>query len=144
MASANAGVLDKCCTRILQIEDLKLQCVKSNSSHFVSLNPKAASHFELKSTSGLVFKFPQPGFLDGVKSRGAPLMKMDQVSFTYPGNSAPTVADIKTTVSLSSCVACVGVNGAGKLTLIKLLTEELEPDTGTVWKKGAARVACVV
>jgi len=143
MVSANAGVLDKCCTHILQIEDLKLKCVKGNLSHFVSLNPKAASYFELKSTSGLVFKFPQPGFLDGVKSRGAPLMKMDGVSFTYPGNPQPTVVDIKITVSLSSRVACVGVNGAGKSTLIKLLTGELEPSTGTVWKKGAARVAYV-
>ena len=43
MVSANAGVLDKCCTHILQIEDLKLKCVKGNLSHFVSLNPKAAS-----------------------------------------------------------------------------------------------------
>jgi elongation factor 3 len=100
MVSANAGVLDKCCTRILQIEDIKLKCVKGNLTHFVSLNPKTASYFELKSTSGLAFKFPQPGFfLDGVKSRGAPLMKMDAVSFTYPGNPAPTVVDIKTTCS---------------------------------------------
>jgi len=47
-------------------------------------------------------------------------------------------------VSLSSRAACVGVNGAGRCRSSgKLLTGELEPSTGTVWKKGAARVAYV-
>jgi GDP-L-fucose synthase len=51
---------------------------------------------------------------------------MTGVTFTYPGNEAPTIRDISIQVSLSSRVACVGVNGAGKSTMIKLLTGELE------------------
>merc|ERR1712071_709101 len=45
--------------------------------------------------------------------------------------------------SLSSRVACVGKNGAGKSTMIKLLVGEIEPQTGTVWKHPNARIAYV-
>ena len=58
---------------------------------------------------------------------------MDNVSLTYPGNKVPTIRDITVRASASR-VLCVGVNGAGKSTMIKVLTGELEPTTGTVWK----------
>ena len=60
---------------------------------------------------------------------------MDRVSLVYPGNTVPTIQDISVQASTAaSRVACVGVNGAGKSTMIKVLTGELEPTTGTVWK----------
>merc|ERR1712216_999571 len=43
----------------------------------------------------------------------------------------------------SSRVACVGENGAGKSTMIKLLVGEIEPQTGSVWKHPNARIAYV-
>jgi elongation factor 3 len=46
-------------------------------------------------------------------------------------------------VSLSSRVACVGENGAGKSTMIKLLVGEIVPQIGDVWKHPNARVAYV-
>jgi len=54
-------------------------------------------------------------------------------------------------VSLSTRAACIGANGAGKSTMIKLLTGELQPDEkgadglkgGEVWKHPNARVAYV-
>jgi elongation factor 3 len=51
--------------------------------------------------------------------------------------------DISVQVSLSSRVACVGENGAGKSTMIKLLVGEIEPQTGEVWKHPNARIAYV-
>merc|ERR1712166_1189634 len=54
-----------------------------------------------------------------------------------------TLFDISVQVSLSSRVACVGENGAGKSTMIKLLVGEIEPQTGDVWKHPNARVAYV-
>merc|ERR1719198_2404169 len=96
------------------------------------------------------FKFPQPGNIEGVKSKGKALMKMSKCTFTYPinraengGNGIPTLYDITIQVSLSSRVACVGENGAGKSTMIKLLVGEIEPQEGTVWKHPNARVAYV-
>lgn len=142
IVSHDSGLLDNCCTHILQIDRLKLNCYKGNLSEFVKKFPEAKSYFEL-SAAKFKFRFPQPGFLEGVKSKGKALMKMDKVYFTYPGNTKPTVNNITIQVSLSSRVACVGVNGAGKSTIIKLLTGELEPSEGTVWKYPGTRVAYV-
>lgn len=142
MVSHDSGLLDECCDYIIQIDKLKLSLHKGNLSTFVKNNPLANSYFELKSAK-FSFKFPQPGFLEGVKSRGKALMKMDNVSFTYPGNSIPTINDITIRASMSSRVACVGVNGAGKSTMIKVLTGELEPTEGIVWKYPNAKIGYI-
>merc|ERR1719343_1753690 len=89
------------------------------------------------------FKFPQPGPIEGIKSKGKALMKMSKCTFTYPVNQTPTLFDISVQVSLSSRVACVGENGAGKSTMIKLLVGEIEPQEGEVWKHPNARIAYV-
>lgn len=44
---------------------------------------------------------------------------------------------------MASRVGCVGENGAGKSTMIKVLTGELVPQTGDVWMHPNARVAYV-
>merc|ERR1711957_462209 len=64
-------------------------------------------------------------------------------TFTYPVNDTPTLFDISVQVSLSSRVACIGENGAGKSTMIKLLVGEIEPQLGEVWKHPNARIAYV-
>jgi len=142
IVSHDSGLLDDVCTHVLQIDSLKLNLHKGNLSKFVETHPSARAYFELAS-SKLTFRFPQPGSLPGVKSKGRALMKMENVAFTYPGNEAPTISEISIQVSLSSRVACVGVNGAGKSTMIKLLTGELIPQVGTVWKHPNCRVAYV-
>ena len=68
---------------------------------------------------------------------------MDSVSFTYPGNNVPTIKNITVRASMASRVACVGVNGAGKSTMIKVLTGELEPTEGTVWKYPNSRIGYI-
>lgn len=142
MVSHDSGLLNECCDYIIQIDKLKLYLHKGNLSEFVKNHPEANSYFELKSAK-FSFKFPQPAFLEGIKSRGKTLMKMDNVSFTYPGNTAPTIQDITVKASMSSRVACVGVNGAGKSTMIKVLTGELEPTQGDVWKYPNAKIGYI-
>ena len=142
MVSHDSGLLDNCCSYIIEIDKLKLKLHKGNLSEFVKTHPEANSYFEFKA-SKFHFKFPQPSFLEGVKSRGKFLMKMDKVSLTYPGNSVPTIRDISVRASMASRVACVGVNGAGKSTMIKVLTGELEPTTGTVWKYPNSRIGYI-
>ena len=44
---------------------------------------------------------------------------------------------------MASRVACVGVNGAGKSTMIKVLTGELEPTQGSVWKYPNAKIGYI-
>eukprot|EP00232_Nephroselmis_pyriformis_P030469 CAMPEP_0182867418 /NCGR_PEP_ID=MMETSP0034_2-20130328/8708_1 /TAXON_ID=156128 /ORGANISM="Nephroselmis pyriformis, Strain CCMP717" /LENGTH=1033 /DNA_ID=CAMNT_0024999775 /DNA_START=30 /DNA_END=3131 /DNA_ORIENTATION=- len=142
MVSHDSGLLNDCCTYMLEIENLKLNCHKGNLAVLVEKKPEAKHYFDM-TASKLKFKFPQPGFMEGVKNKGKFLMKMDNVSYTYPINKAPTVVDITVRVSLSSRVACVGPNGAGKSTMIKLLTGEVVPQTGDTWKHPACRVAYV-
>jgi len=143
IVSHDSGLLDRVCNNIISIDNLKLKQFKGNLSQFVAKNPKAKSFFELKSSTGFVMRFPQPGFIEGVKSKGKPLMKMAKCTYTYPANDSPTVKEVTVQVSLSSRVACVGPNGVGKSTMIKLLTGEVIPQEGTVWKHPNARVAYV-
>ena len=142
IVSHDSGLLNDCCTNILQIENLKLHSYKGNLDEFVKIKPSARAYFSF-TESKLKFRFPQPGPIEGVKSKGKALMKMSKCTFTYPGNEKPTLYDISVQVSLSSRVACVGENGAGKSTMIKLLVGEIEPQTGDVWKHPNARIAYV-
>ena len=142
IVSHDSGLLNDCCTNILQIENLKLHQFKGNLDEFVKIKPQARSYFSF-TASKLKFSFPQPGPIEGVKSKGKALMKMSGCTFTYPVNKTPTLFDISVQVSLSSRVACVGENGAGKSTMIKLLVGEIEPQTGDVWKHPNARIAYV-
>ena len=132
MVSHDSGLLNNCCNNIIQIDKLKLNFYKGNLAEFVKTHPEANSFFEFKANK-FKFTFPKPAFLEGIKSRGKILLKMDNVSLTYPGNTVPTISDI-TVRDLWQVEWRVGVNGAGKSTMIKVLTGELEPTTGTVWK----------
>lgn len=142
MVSHDTGLLNDCCTNILKFENLKLRAFKGNLDEFVKVDPSARSFFSLKA-SKLKMSFPPPGPIEGVKSKGKALMKMNNCTFTYPGNERPTLFDITVQVSLSSRVACIGENGAGKSTMIKLLVGEVAPQIGDVWKHPNARVAYV-
>jgi elongation factor 3 len=115
MVSHDSSFLNDCCTDILQIERLKLKHYRGNLDHFLEINPEARAYFNLRE-SKLKFKFPQPGPIEGVKSRSKALMKMSHCYFTYDGNTVPTLFDISVQVSMCSRVGCVGENGAGDTT----------------------------
>jgi elongation factor 3 len=144
MVSHDSGLLDRVCTNIIQIENLKLKMFKGNLSAFVEKRPDAKSYFELK-TEKFKFTFPQPGPLQGVTSKGKAILKMTDITFTYPGAPKAQLNHVTVQVCLASRVACVGVNGAGKSTMIKLLTGELEPDEGSgeVYKHPNVRVGYI-
>jgi len=134
MVSHDSGFLNRCCGYIVQIENFRLSLHKGNLEAFVAKRPDAKAFFELK-TNKFAFKFPPPSRLQGINSKGKAIMKMTDISFTYPGAEKAQLKNVTIQVSLGSRVACVGVNGAGKSTMIKLLTGELLPDqgSGAVW-----------
>merc|ERR1719437_273849 len=142
IVSHDSGLLNDCCTNMMSISNLKLETFKGNLDELVKIKPSLRSFFVM-TESKLKFKFPQPGPIEGVKSKGKALMKMNNCTFTYPVNEKPPLFDISVQVSLSSRVACVGENGAGKSTMIKLLVGEIEPQEGEVWKHPNARIAYV-
>ncbi|MEB8338158.1 ABC transporter ATP-binding protein [Streptomyces endophyticus] len=48
-------------------------------------------------------------------------IRLDMVSFRYPGRDEPAVKDVSFTIPLGSVIALVGPNGSGKSTLVRLL-----------------------
>jgi len=135
IVSHDSGFLDEVCTDIIHLNRFKIKRYPGNLQAFVARVPEAKSYYELSALEEYQFKFPDPPFLDGVKTKEKALMKMRKVSFQYPTAPAPQLSDVTLQVSLSSRVAVLGPNGAGKSTLVKLLIGQLEPNKGgEVWK----------
>merc|ERR1712054_40212 len=138
--------LDKMCTHIIDFQDRKLKTFKGEKgkclSQFVEKHPEKKAYFEL-SNEIMKFVFPEPGSMEGVKSRSKVVLRMSNVTFQYPTKDKPTIMDVSLTVSQVSRVAVVGANGAGKSTAIKVLVGEAKPTEGTIWKAAGLRMAYV-
>ena len=118
--SHDSAFLDDMCTHIIDFESRKLRMfrgIKISLREFVDKYEKKG-YFELKNDV-MKFEFPEPQKF-GNKKMGA-VLKMNNVTFTYPIRDTPTVMNISLTCSTSSRVAVIGPNGAGKSTAIKLL-----------------------
>jgi ATPase subunit of ABC transporter with duplicated ATPase domains len=142
IVSHDSGFLDRVCSDIIHYANRKLKVYKGNLTAFVAAVPEAQSYYKLEATEQ-EWRLPEPGFLEGVKSKDKAILKMHNVGFTYPTRDTPTFTGATLQVSLSSRVACVGPNGAGKSTLIKVLTGETEPTEGSCWKHPNLRIAYV-
>jgi ATP-binding cassette, subfamily B, bacterial len=59
-------------------------------------------------------------------------IRLDNVSFAYPGTSKLVLQDVSVFLPAGTVVAIVGENGAGKTTLVKLLAKMYEPSTGSI------------
>jgi ATP-binding cassette subfamily B protein len=60
-------------------------------------------------------------------------IRLEHVSFAYPGTSRLVLDDVTLSIAPNSVVAIVGENGAGKTTLVKLLAKMYEPTSGAVY-----------
>lgn len=66
----------------------------------------------------------------------ATALRLDRVSFTYPGTEQRVLDGLDLELPAGRSTAIVGVNGAGKTTLVKLLTRLYEPTGGAVLADG--------
>jgi elongation factor 3 len=142
IVSHDSGFLDRVCSDIIHYANRKLKVYRGNLTCFVKAVPEAQSYYQLEATEQ-EWQLPEPGFLEGVKSKDKAILKMHNMSFQYPGAPKPQITNVTLQVSLSSRVACIGANGAGKSTLIKVLTGETEATEGMVWKHPNLRIAYV-
>jgi elongation factor 3 len=141
--SHDTGFLDRVTTHIIHYEDnRKLKNYKGNLESFVKRVPKAKTYYEL-SDDNLSFIFPTPGLLDGIKSKGKAIIKMEKCTYKYPTKNEPTVFNITLQASLNSRVAVIGPNGAGKSTIIKMFCGEIKPSIGNVWRHQNMRIAYI-
>lgn len=60
-------------------------------------------------------------------------IRLQEVSFFYPGSDRPILEGLNLTVQPGEMVALVGENGAGKTTLAKLLCRLYDPTQGTIF-----------
>merc|ERR1711981_1484077 len=142
IVSHDTGFLNNVCQHIINYERFKLKRYRGNVREFVKKCPSAKSYFEL-GASEMEFKFPEPGFLEGVKTKAKAIVRVSKMSFQYPGTPKPQISDISFQCSLGSRIAVIGPNGAGKSTLINVLTGELIPTIGDVYTHENIRIAYI-
>jgi ATP-binding cassette subfamily B protein len=70
-------------------------------------------------------------------------IRLEHVSFAYPGTTRHVLQDVNLDLKQGSVIAIVGENGAGKSTLVKLLAKLYQPDQGRIFVDGVdlARIA---
>ncbi|KAG9146939.1 hypothetical protein Leryth_005215 [Lithospermum erythrorhizon] len=74
------------------------------------------------------FEFPSPD-----DRPGPPIISFSDASFGYPGGPL-LFKNLNFGIDLDSRVAMVGPNGIGKSTILKLISGELQPTSGTVFR----------
>jgi elongation factor 3 len=142
IVSHDSGFLDNVCQHIVHYERFKLKRYRGNLKEFVRRVPSAKSYYEL-GASEMEFTFPEPGFLEGVKTKAKAILRATKMSFQYPGTSKPQITDISFQCSLGSRIAVIGPNGAGKSTLINVLCGELIPTGGEIYQHENIRIAYI-
>ena len=83
-------------------------------------------------------EYPEPfRFEGGVPiPAGAAEIRLEKVSFCYPGASENTLKNLNLTLHPGEKLAVVGLNGAGKTTLVKLISGLLDPTEGRILLDG--------
>jgi elongation factor 3 len=142
IVSHDSKFLDNVIQHVIHYERFKLRRYRGSLSEFVKKLPSARSYYEL-GASEMEFKFPEPGFLEGVKTKAKAIVRVSNMSFQYPGTPKPQISGITFQVSLGSRIAVIGPNGAGKSTLVNVLTGELIPTSGDVYQHENIRIAYI-
>ena len=84
-------------------------------------------------------EYPEPFLFEegmAVPKADAYELKLENVSFRYPGAEQDTIHNLNLTVHPGEKLAIVGLNGAGKTTLVKLLCGLFDPTEGRVLLNG--------
>ncbi|CAG5154094.1 uncharacterized protein ALTATR162_LOCUS3462 [Alternaria atra] len=140
--SHDSKFLNNVIQHVIHYERFKLKRYRGNLDDFVKRVPSAKSYHEL-AASDMEFKFPEPGFLEGVKTKAKAILRATNMSFQYEGTSKPQIEDITFQCSLGSRIAVIGPNGAGKSTLVNVLTGELVPTKGEIYHHENIRIAYI-
>ncbi len=64
--------------------------------------------------------------------RSTPMISLDTVTKTYPGDSLPAVDRLTLDIAEGEIVVLVGPSGCGKTTTLKMINRLIEPTSGTI------------
>lgn len=81
----------------------------------------------------VVDRKPEAKKTNVIKQENTFSMRLDHVTFTYPGESRPALKDVSLSFPAGSKTAIVGPSGSGKSTVLQLLLAMYKADTGTIW-----------
>lgn len=85
------------------------------------------------SDRSIKFSFPKP------ENLGSSIITLDHVDVGYEKDN-PVLKDINLSISNDSRIALLGANGNGKSTLIKLISEKIEPMSGKIIKSKKLKI----
>ena len=71
-----------------------------------------------------------------------PLVAIDHLSIAF--GHLPLLDDVSMQIDARERVAIIGRNGSGKSTLLQIIGGEVPPDTGTLWRQPALKIARLV
>eukprot|EP00960_Hanusia_phi_P063831 765591-Hanusia_phi.AAC.1 len=125
--------LGKTCTDVMHIANLQLTYYGGGFANFAMNRPDVMEALPTMTESGAsaVITLPDPGKLDGVKSKSKPVVEAKDLTFFYPNSEKPTLEKVNAKLCVKSRVGLLGVNGAGKTTLLRLLVGDAAVDQGT-------------
>ena len=136
IVSHDYDFLNEVITDVVHLTDQTLNYYQEGWHAFAAANPKIvealprkknASYFaQVTGENEAQIVFPNPGALEGIKSKVKTIASLSNVSFKYTGGDKAILKDVTCRLSLCSRVGIVGSNGAGKTTLLRLLVGDLK------------------
>jgi len=125
--------LGKVCGDVLHICNLRLAYFGGGFQNFADSRPDVMEALPTMTESGAsaILNLPDPGKLEGVKSRTKPVVEIKDLTFYYPGCESPQFANVNAKLCIKSRVGLLGANGAGKTTLLRQIVGDLSVDQGT-------------
>lgn len=143
--------LGKVCGDVLHIANLRLSYFGGGFQNFADARPDVMEALPTMTENGAtaVLNLPDPGKLEGVKSRTKPVVEIKNLTFFYPGTESPILEGINAKLCIKSRVGLLGANGAGKTTLLRQIVGDLDLNQGTgkeageIWKHQNLRMAYI-
>src|SRR5260221_14036375 len=71
------------------------------------------------------------------------IINVQDVAYTYPLASKPVLDGVSFKIGAGEIVSLLGANGCGKSTLLKLITRDLTPCIGTIYKNDNLKIAYI-